>query len=537
MFILTDLVIILSISAVVLFICSKLNLPSIVGFLVAGIVVGPYGIEFIKSTDDVNIMADIGIIFLLFSIGIEFSLEKLIQSKKYVVVGGALQVFLSILLFFGMAYLFRLGFNQAIFVGMLFAMSSTAIVLELFQEKGWMNTMFGKPVVSILIFQDIIIIPMMLVTPYLALEGNAETQSILKVVLSILFVAGVVIAARKIIPPLMRSVVHSRNQELFLITVIVICFATAFITQKLGLKLALGAFLAGLIISESEYSYEALKNIMPFKKIFTAIFFISVGMLLNVKFVFDNFFLLLGLTLAVMLLKFLIVAPIAFYLKIGIRNALVSALVLCQVGEFAFILSKVGLDAQILSYYNYQIFLSISIVSMTLSAIMIAYTPALVEKMVQISFLKTWFNKIEDQTCLPSSSLLQDHTIIIGIGPGGRRIAQFLAKKNIPMAFIELDDRNLTLEDQEMAELIVGNATDTEVLKRAAVEEAAQIIITIPSVSDAEEITAKIRKLNHNANIVVRTKYVQEADELHKLGANKVISEEITLSESITGMM
>jgi CPA2 family monovalent cation:H+ antiporter-2 len=177
MFILTDLVIILSISAVVLFICSKLNLPSIVGFLIAGIVVGPYGIEFIKSTDDVNIMADIGIIFLLFSIGIEFSLEKLIQSKKYVLVGGALQVFLSILLFFGLAYLFKLGMNQAIFVGMLFAMSSTAIVLELFSEKGWMNTLFGKPVVSILIFQDIIIIPMMLVTPYLALEGNAETQS------------------------------------------------------------------------------------------------------------------------------------------------------------------------------------------------------------------------------------------------------------------------------------------------------------------------------------------------------------------------
>lgn len=535
--ILTDLVIILSISAVVLFISTKLKLPSIVGFLTAGILVGPYGIELISSTEEVNTMAEIGIILLLFSIGIEFSLEKLIQSKRYVLIGGALQVGLSVIMFFAAAYLFNLGLNQAIFVGMLFALSSTAIVLQLFQEKGWMNTMFGKPTVSILIFQDIIIIPMMLITPYLATNGNAETQSITKVLLSVGYIILVVFAARKLVPPLIRAIVHTRNQELFLITIIVICFATAFITQQLGLKLALGAFLAGLIISESEYSYEALKNIMPFKKIFTAIFFVSVGMLLNIEFLFQHFFMLLFLTLAVMTLKFLIIVPIATFLKIGIRNAIVTGLVLSQVGEFAFILSKVGLDGQILSYYNYQVFLSVSIVSMTISAILITYAPKFAEFIVDIKYWKAWMSKIDDKTCLPSTSTLNDHTVIIGIGPGGRRIAQFFHKKNISLALIELDERNITAEDHDIGEVFVGDGTDDDVLKRAAVETARQVIITIPGAADAAEITTKIRKLNHNANIVVRTKYLVEAEELHKLGANQVVPEEISVADTITGMM
>ncbi len=537
MHILTDLIIILSISAVVLFISTKLKLPSIVGFLTAGVLVGPYGIELIPAAEDVEVMAEIGILLLLFSIGIEFSLDKLMESKKYVLIGGSVQVALSIILFFIGAFFLGLGVNQAIFVGMLFAMSSTAIVLQLFQEKGWMNTLFGKTSVSILIFQDIIIIPMMLLTPYLTQSGGTESKSIGKIILGVLFIFVVVFAARKIIPPLIRSIVHTHNQELFLITIIVICFATAFITQLLGLKLALGAFLAGLIISESEYSFEALKNIMPFKKVFTAIFFISVGMLLNLQFVFENFWLLIGITALVMLVKFLIVAPTAFYLNIGIRNAVVSGLVLCQVGEFAFILSKVGLEGQILNDFNYQAFLSISIMSMVSSAIMISHAPKIAEYIVKIPFWSSWMNKLDDKICLPNTCTLVDHTIIIGFGPGGRRIAKFLSKKNMQLAVIELNERNIEEEDSSYAQVFIGNAKDDEVLKRAAVEAAKQVIITVPEAAMAEDITIKIRKLNHNANIVVRTKYEGEADQLQKLGANHVVPEEISVADAITAAM
>jgi CPA2 family monovalent cation:H+ antiporter-2 len=514
-----------------------LKLPSIVGFLVAGILVGPYGIELISTVEEVNIMAEIGILLLLFSIGIEFSLAKLIESKNYVLIGGTLQVFLSIGLFSLGAYAFGLEINQAIFVGMLLAMSSTAIVLQLFQEKGWMNTLFGKTSVSILIFQDIIIIPMMLAAPYLAVNSSAETVSFTKILFGLGFVVVVVIAARKLVPPLLRSIIHTRNQELFLITIIVICFATALITQQLGLKLALGAFLAGLVISESEYSFEALKNIMPFKKIFTAIFFISVGMLLNLQFVYENIGLLVGITLLVMILKFLIIAPISFFLKIGIRNAVVSGLVLCQVGEFAFILSKVGLESQILSDFTYQAFLSISIMSMIASAVIISSAPDMAEKLVKFPLLKNWLEKLSDKTCLPKTCDLVDHSVIIGFGPGGRRIAKFLSKRKTPLALIEMQDRNITEEDYSYAQVFIGNAKDEEVLKRAAIESAKQVIITVPEAAAAEDITIKIRKLNHHANIVVRTKYAEEVEQLYKLGANHVVPEEISVADTITASM
>lgn len=534
---LTDLIVILSVSAVVLYISTRLKLPSIVGFLVAGVLVGPYGVELISTAEEVDVLAEIGILLLLFSIGIEFSLSKLIESKKYVLVGGFLQVGLSILLFFIGAYFFGMETNQAIFVGMLFAMSSTAIVLQLFQEKGWMNTIFGKSTVSILIFQDIIIIPMMLIAPYLAQNGSMESKSVSKILLGLLFVIIVVFAARKIIPQLIRSIIHTRNQELFLITIIVICFATAFITQLLGLKLALGAFLAGLIISESEYSYEALKNIMPFKKIFTAIFFVSIGMLLNLKFVFEHYLLLLGITVLVMLVKFLIIVPTSFFLKIGIRNSIVSALVLCQVGEFAFILSKVGLEGAILTTFDYQLFLSVSIMSMIASAILIGYAPRIAEYLVKIPLWSDWLKRLGDRTCLPKTCTLVDHTVIIGFGPGGRRIAQYLSKKNVSLALIELNERNIEADDYKCAQIFIGNAKDDEVLKRAAVDMAKQVIITVPEATIAEEITIKIRKLNHNANIVVRTKYQQEVEQLYKLGANHVVPEEISVADTITGSM
>jgi CPA2 family monovalent cation:H+ antiporter-2 len=537
MSLLIDLIIILAVSAVVLYVSTKLKLPSIVGFLMAGVLAGPYGIELISTAEEVNIMAEIGILLLLFSIGIEFSLAKLIEAKKYVLLGGGLQVGLSILLFFLGAYLFGLEFNQAVFVGMLFAMSSTAIVLQVFQEKGWMNTPFGKSSVSILIFQDIIIIPMMLVAPYLSANGGAEAGSLGRVGLGVLLIIVVVFAARKLVPPLIRSIVHTRNPELFLITIIVICFATAFTTQQLGLKLALGAFLAGLIISESEYSYEALKNIMPFKKVFTAIFFISVGMLLNLGFVGENFFMLIGLTLLVMLLKFMIIVPTTNFLKIGSSNAIISGLVLCQVGEFAFILSKVGLDAQILSNFTYQTFLAVSILSMIGSALIISHTPKMAEFLANFSFSKKHSSETNDEIGLPTPCGLIDHAVIIGFGPVGRRIARQLHERGLSVAAIEIDERSIHDGDDEIAQIVIGDAEDIDVLNRAAIESAKQVIITVPSATVAEDITSKARKLNHNAKIIVRSRYEHEVEHLEKLGANEVIPEDIIFADRIATML
>ena len=255
--------------------------------------------------------------------------------------------------------------------------------------------------------------------------------------------------------------------------------------------MALGAFLAGLIISESEYSFEALKNIMPFKKIFTAIFFVSVGMLLNLGFVLENLLPLVGITVLVMLVKFLIILPTTFFLNIGIKNALVSGLVLCQVGEFAFILSKVGLEAQLLSDFHYQVFLAVSILSMISSAIGIGYTPQIADRLLESPLLKSWLGKIDNKVCLPEPCTLVDHTIIIGFGPGGRRIAKHLANQNTKLAIIEQNERNILEGDYEYAQIFIGDGKDEEVLKRAAVEGAKRVIVTVPAATVAEAITIK----------------------------------------------
>ena len=534
--ILFDLVIILFISAVSLYVSSRLNLPSILAFLLAGVLVGPHGIELISTVSEVNTMAEIGILLLLFSIGIEFSLAKLIESKLFVLAGGTAQVFLSIILFTAGALFLGLEMNQAIFVGMLLAMSSTAIVLQMFQEKGWMNTLFGKNSVSILIFQDIIIIPMMLVTPFLA-GGDQDLSAVQNIVIGLLLVIAVVLSARRIVPPLLRRIVHTGNPELFLISIIVICFATAFVTNLLGLKLALGAFLAGLIISESEYSFEALKNVMPFKKIFTAIFFVSIGMLLNLEFLITNIGLILFLTLGIMVLKFGIVFLSSLVLKIGMRHAIVSGLVLCQVGEFAFILSKAGMDLNLLSDFAYQSFLSISIISMIISAVIISSAPKIANSIVRNFPWKTWLSKLDAKSCLPAPCSLTNHTVIIGYGPGGKRVANHLYKRKEPLAIVEMRERNIDEEDHEKAQVIIGNGEDPEVLKRAAVEAAKQVIVTIPDPAAAEDITIKTRKLNHQAKIIVRTKYQQESERLHYLGADHVVPEEISVADTITGAL
>jgi CPA2 family monovalent cation:H+ antiporter-2 len=534
--ILFDLVIILSFSAVSLFISSRLKLPSILAFIIAGVIVGPYGVEMISTIDEVNVMAEIGILLLLFSIGIEFSLKKLMKSSLWVFVGGSLQVIMSILLFTTLAIMMNVAFNQALFIGMLLAMSSTAIVLQLFQEKGWMNTTFGISSISVLIFQDIIIIPMMLLTPFLVENHLHDSGALVNLILGFAIITIVVLAARKLVPKVLRTVVQTRNSELFLMTVIIICFTTAFVTYQLGLKLALGAFLAGLIISESEYSYEALKNIKPFGKIFTAIFFVSIGMYLDLSFLIQHFLLIAVLTLSVMVIKAIVVFQIFVWLKTGIRSAIVSGLVLCQVGEFAFVLSKAGMDLQLLSDFSYQVFLSISILSMILSAIIITSSPRIADGLVETRLFTFIYRKSGLSDFLPKPCTLTEHTVIIGYGPGGKRIAKQLANMKMPLAIIELNDRNIRNEDHNIAQVFIGNAEENEVLERAAITLANYVIITVPDPAAAEAITTKVRKLNHDAGIVVRTKYQDETEQLYKLGADKVVPEEISVADTITGL-
>jgi CPA2 family monovalent cation:H+ antiporter-2 len=311
---LTSLIIILGISALVVFLFTKLRIPSVVGFLVAGVIVGPHGIAMVRNTHAVEVIAELGVILLLFTIGIEFSVARLVRIRKAVVVGGTIQVLLTIMVAAIASYLVTGVTNGSILFGFLVALSSTAIVLKILAEKGETDSPHGRIMVGILIFQDLCVVLLMLLIPALSGKGINALDLIAKVGKAALIVAAVLSSAKWVVPGLLHQVVRTKSRELFTIAIILLCFGIALLTSRFGLSLALGAFLAGLVISESEYAHQATSDVLPFKDSFMGLFFVSVGMLLNVAYITDNY------------LKVLVAVALIFVLKVitGTASALAS---------------------------------------------------------------------------------------------------------------------------------------------------------------------------------------------------------------------
>ena len=347
---LQDIVLLLSFSVAIVFFLQRLKLPPILGFLVTGVVIGPYGLSLIEAVHQVELLAEIGVILLLFVIGLELSLKQLAAIQKTVFIGGALQVGMTVAVASLTYRAFGFPWSEAVFVGFLFSLSSTAIVLQVLQDKNEINAPHGRNALAILIFQDIIVVPMMLITPIIAGVTTNLSYSILTLLAKTAVVIVItIISARYVVPRLMYAVAKTRSKELFLLTTMTICFAVAFLTSKAGLSLALGAFLAGLIISESEFSHQATSIILPFRELFTSFFFISVGMLLNLAFFVSNLGPIVLIVLVVFVVKATLAALAVSVLRYSLRTILLTGLSLFQVGEFAFILSQVGIEYGLLT--------------------------------------------------------------------------------------------------------------------------------------------------------------------------------------------
>jgi len=534
--ILLDLTIIFAIGALVLYLSARVKIPTIVGLLISGLIAGPHGFALVKATEEVELLAEIGILLLLFTIGMEFSLEKLLKTRKWIFAGGGMQVLLTTGLIFLAARLFGMTWQQSLFAGFLFSLSSTAIVMHLLQEKGQMDSKYGGSALAILIFQDVIIIPMMLLVPYLSEAGGQGLNGLLELGKGVLIVAIIIFLARTIVPMVLRSIVRTRNQELFLMAILVICFATALITYQLGLKLALGAFLAGLIVSESEFSYDALSHMLPLKKIFTSIFFVSIGMLLDVSFFATHAFMIIGLTVLVMVIKISVITTIGMSLKLSIRNAFMVGLSLCQVGEFAFVLANAGRDSAILSPEQNQVFLAVSIFSMAVSPFIISSAPQIATWFVTRELIKK-FARNTDLNLVGKHlhrCTKRNHLVIIGFGTNGQTLAEQAHENDIPYSIIELNEKISTKFLHEGEPVFPGDARAEKVLINAAVDKAKSIVIAVHDAAAAEAITIASRKINHHAHIIVRSQFESEVDTLIKLGANEVIPERLEAAKRIS---
>ncbi|MDH3929345.1 MAG: cation:proton antiporter, partial [Deltaproteobacteria bacterium] len=360
-----DVLVIFSLAIGVLLICQRLNLPSVLGFLLTGILAGPYGFRLISAIHEVEILAEIGVVLLLFTIGVEFSLKEFVRMKKSVVLGGSLQVILTFLVSFAISIRLGRPFNEAVFIGFFISLSSTAIVLKILQEKAEFDSPHGRMALAVLIFQDIAVVPMILLTPLLVGEGAHLGKSLAFLALKGIGVFALVAAsARWIVPALLYQIARSRSRELFLLSILVMCFGVAWLTYLAGLSLALGAFLAGLIISESEYGYHALGNVVPFRDVFTSLFFVSIGMLLDLGFLIKHPDQVALISVAVIISKTFIATTAVLFLGFPLRTAIIVGLTLCQVGEFSFILARVGVDSGLLVGDTFQLFLAVAVITM-----------------------------------------------------------------------------------------------------------------------------------------------------------------------------
>lgn len=534
---LSDIVLIFGLATLVILLFMRFKIPTIIGFLFTGALAGPYGLSIVNASTTVDVLSEIGVILLLFVIGMEFSLKSLMAIKKAVFIGGALQVVLTIASTAVISYFFGFEWNVAVFIGFLFSLSSTAIVLKILQEAGQVNTISGRTTLAILIFQDIVIVPLMLFTPMLA--GKSDN-----VALSLLFMAlkgvGVIVltllSAKYLVPQLLFRIAKSKNEELFLLSIIVICFAVAYFTSLLGLSLGLGAFLAGLIISESEYSHHATGKILPFREVFLSFFFVSVGMLFDISFLYQHLFVILGLTLLTFVMKFLMVTVSVKAIGQGFKEAFMVGFSIFQIGEFSLLLAKEGNKHQLIDAETYQYFLAISILTMAITPFILKGRETMACDLLNMPLPKKLQQKygVENTpTIALDSQELKDHLVIIGYGLNGKNLSKAAKSANIPYAIIEMNPETVRAESLIGEPIIYGDASNEVVLQHVNINSARVVVIAISNPESTKRIIANITHLTSNPYIIVRTRYVNEIEENIHLGADEVIPEEFETSIEI----
>ena len=521
-----DLAVLLLVSLPINLFFHKIKLPSVMGYLVAGILIGPYGLKLISDAASVKELAEIGVILLLFVIGLEFSLGRLLKNLASVIGVGSLQLGGTTAL--GWFIFSEMGFqqNQSIALGLIIALSSTAIVMKMITDRAEIDTLHGKLCIGTLLFQDLCVVPIMLLLPLLAqTQVISGTDLVLAMFKSLTAVVLIFFLSRLIVPKALGWVARVGNKEHLTLSVLFLILATGWASQKLGLTLAMGALIAGMIIAESEYSHQIVLDILPLRDYFSSIFFISVGMLLQVQVFIDSIWVCLALSIGVVLIKGCLAGLACLGVRMPLRISFVVGMRLAQVGEFSLILSGMALDQGLFDAHQYQILLIVSILSMLFAPLMIQASTAL-----SIRIFSKWKHEETD----PVEELdLKEHVIIVGYGLGGRTLAQVLLETQIPFLVLDLDGEQVKRALTEDIKTHYGDCTQEEILRRAGLKEARMIVFSIPDYTATEKAVRLARKMNDRINIMVRTRLTAQVEELKLAGADEVIPEEFETSIEI----
>ncbi len=533
---LQDLVVILAAAVAVVTVLRTLKVPSIAGFIIAGTVVGPHALGLVQDIHQVEVLAELGVVLLLFGIGLELSLGRVRRLWRPIAIGGAVQVGVTILAVLGLSVLYGLDLRSGLLLGFIIAVSSTAIVLRGLSARGELETPHGRLTLGILIFQDLCVIPMVLVIPVLGDTGSAGASALMPLLTAAAVVTAVLVAARLVVPRFLDVVARTQKRDLFVLSVFLICLGTAWAVSSVGVSLALGAFLAGLVVSASRYRAQAISDLVPLRDVLASVFFVSIGMLLDLSDALNHLFPILGLFAAIIVGKFIIIFLAAAIMRLPLRVGVLTAASLSQVGEFSFVLLLAAGGTGLLED-PFQSNLTVAIIlSMLATPFGIALGPHLAGGLGKFNPL-TRLLQVRTTEELQETEALRNHVIIAGYGLTGRNLARSLGQMGTRYIIVDLNAENVRDATAQGEPACFGDVTSAEVLGHLGLAEASEFVMAINDPDATCRATRAARQIAPDIPITVRTTYDLDVKRLEEAGATQVVAAESAAADAMINLV
>ena len=530
-----DLIIVLAVAIAGGILARQLRLPIILGFLVGGIAVGPYGFGLVRDLDTINTLATIGVILLLFTLGLEFSLSELRRIGKIAILGGIAQILLTAAVGLALGKLLGWEMLEATFFGFLIALSSTMIVLKTLMERGELDSGHGRVMIGILLVQDLSLVPLMIILPTMGGAGGELWLALgIAIIKAVLFIAVMLVLGMWGLPWLLRRVAGGGSRELFLLTVVALCLAAAFGAYFFGLSAAVGAFIAGLLISQSAFARQALADIVPLRDTFGALFFVSLGMLADPRFVMDNIAIIAVVVSVIIVAKFIICAGIPWFFGYSPKTALFVGMGLIQIGEFSFVLAGAGTQSGIISDYLYSLTLTSAIITMLLTPFALSFASFLYRHLSQ----RETFGRLVARRLDPGWQRrrweLSGHAVICGHGRVGSILARVLERRNLSYLVIDLDPQVISALRAREIPCIYGDAGNPEILAHAQLDKARVLICTFPDPLAVRLAAENALRINPKLDIVARVHRDVDTELLKGIGVSEIVRPEFEAGLEIT---
>lgn len=525
---LVDMAIVLVAALVGGLVARRLRLPIIVGYLLAGVAIGPYSLRLVHDVGNVEILATIGVVLLMFTLGIEFSLKTLRQIGKVATFGGVIQIIATTALGYAVGWLLGWSRTESVLFGFFIAMSSTIIVLKTLMERGELGTTHGRVMIGILLVQDLSVVPIMV-----ALQSLGGEEAVFsaawgwEILGAVSFLAVVLVVGFWVLPWFMRRVTEGRSRELFLLTVVCLCFGAAFGAYYVGLSIALGAFLAGLLVSGSPYAHQARAEIGPLRDIFATLFFVSLGMLADPRFIAENPGEVGVVVAAIVVGKFVIVSVVPWAFGYAAKTAIFAGGGLFQIGEFSFVLAALALEMGVISNHLYSLTLAAAGITMLLTPFGMGLVSGIYHRLIQRKRLAGLLTARADPAGMGEGKQLSGHVVICGYGQVARNLGKVLDRRNFPYLVIDIDPRNLDPVRARGIPCIYGDAANPEILARAGLEKARVMVITFPDPIAVKLAVANARRINSRLDIVARVHRDEDTNVLRESGVAEMVRPEL----------